>query len=100
MTKDLSLCFFSREVRLRVRQPRVRKLKTPSFSSFPIGSEVTFSSGHAHANSSGTVISYEVLRLFPYLGEVPRVRLKNGTECFATKPQDFKQQDFKPLPLD
>jgi hypothetical protein len=61
-----------------------------SFALFPVGTEVTFRSGHLHANLSGAVVSYEVLRLFSYLGEVPRVRLLDGSECFATKPDDLR----------
>jgi hypothetical protein len=55
-----------------------------------VGTDVTFRSGHAHAHLSGVVVSYEVLRLLSYLGEVPRVRLLDGSECFATKPDDLQ----------
>jgi hypothetical protein len=66
------------------------KTKNVSFALFPVGTEVQFHSTHVHAHASGIVIAYEVLRVLPYLGAVPRVRLRDGTECFATKPHDLR----------
>ena len=50
-----------------------------------------FRGGHAHARESGIIIAYEALRLFPYLGEVPKILLQDKSECFATKPQDLRK---------
>ena len=72
------------------RRKEEMKMKNSSFALFPIGTEVQFQSTHAHAHASGIVIAYEVLRVLPYLGAVPRVRLQDGTECFATKPHDLR----------
>jgi hypothetical protein len=60
-----------------------------TFASFPVGTAVSFRSGHQRAHVCGTVISYEVLKGLPYLGELPRIRLQDGSECFAMKPADL-----------
>jgi hypothetical protein len=75
-----------------VKAPRKEEMKTRnlSFALFPVGTEVQFHSTHVHAHALGVVIAYEVLRVLPYLGAVPRVRLRDGTECFATKPHDLR----------
>ena len=81
----LSLGARRRESRQRKEEMKTKNL---SFALFPVGTEVQFHSTHVHGHASGIVVAYEVLRVLPYLGAVPRVRLRDGTECFATKPHD------------
>lgn len=86
-TGSLGLGARRRESRQRKEE---MKTKNVSFALFPVGTEVQFQSTHVHAHASGVVIAYEILRVLPYLGAVPRVRLRDGTECFATKPHDLR----------
>ena len=60
-----------------------------TFASFPIGTAVTFRRGPQRAHVCGIVISYQVLKGLPYLGELPRIRFQDGSECFAMKPEDL-----------
>lgn len=55
----------------------------------PIGTRVLMMSGHPWAGRSGEIVRWEVIGLFAHEGPKPVIRLDDGHECFAMRPQDF-----------